>query len=301
MCAHVFRQNWHADAQPALNRGMASELAVQVRHSGIWQLCSAVLSSAGQVLVIDPGYFPRELSELAAVAASAGQVQGVVFTHGHWDHVIGWRQFPSAPVLASAGLVEAVLTSSDRAQQDLREAASFDRRWYVERGAPHAWPPPAALRPLAEGQSLSLGTETLQALHLPGHSPDGLGLWAASAGLLIVGDYLSPCEIPFVADLPAYRATLRRLLALLPAVERVLPGHGPVLTMTQARDIALADLTYLDALAECSQDPDPSAAAQRALALPLPRAAAVPEMQEHHRDNIKAAGLQLATAAARAI
>lgn len=270
---------------------MATQLSFQVRHSGIWQLCSAVLSSAGQVLVLDPGYFPRELAELASLAQSAGQVQGVVFSHGHWDHVIGWRHFPDAPVLASPGLVDAVRSDSERARTDLREAASFDRRWYIDRGAPLAWPPPTALQPLSEGQLIELGDATLDALHLPGHSPDGLGLWAADSGLLIVGDYLSPCEIPFVTDLAAYRVTLRRLLKLLPQAEHVLPGHGPVLTAAQARDIAHADLAYLDALAECAMYSDPATATARALAIPLPRAADLPEMQDHHRENLQGAGL----------
>lgn len=272
---------------------MASELSLQVRHSGIWQLTSAVLSSAGQVLVLDPGYFPRELAELQAVAASAGEVQAVVFSHGHWDHVVGWRAFPACRVLGSESLVDAITCHSDRARRDLAEAADFDRRWYVDRGAPLAWPPPSVLQALHEGQILSLGDATLQALRLPGHSPDGLGLLAPQSGLLFVGDYLSPCEIPFVADLAAYRATLQRLLSLLPQVERVVPGHGPVLSATQARDIALADLRYLDALADCLERlaDGATAAYQRALSVPLPRAASIPEMEEHHRDNLKHAGL----------
>lgn len=273
------------------SEAMATRLTFQVRHSGIWQLCSAVLSSDGQVLVIDPGYFPRELAELASLAHSAGQVQGVIFSHGHWDHVIGWRHFPGAPVLASPGLVEAVRGDSERARRDLREAMSFDRRWYVDRGAPLAWPPSALLQPLGEGQLISLGEAALDVLHLPGHSPDGLGLWAADSGLLIVGDYLSPCEIPFVTDLAAYHVTLRRLLPLLSQAEHVLPGHGPVLTAAQAREIALADLAYLDALAECVMLADPTTATARALAIPLPRAADLPEMGDHHRENLQAAGL----------
>jgi glyoxylase-like metal-dependent hydrolase (beta-lactamase superfamily II) len=270
---------------------MSSSLAFEVRHSGIWQLSSAVLCSEGQVLLIDPGYFPRELAELSALAEARGQVSGVVFTHGHWDHVMGWRHVPSAPVYVSQPLCQAIASGSESAQKDLRDAASFDRRWYVDRGGPPAWPPPDRLRSLAEGAILPLGSTLLSALQLPGHSADGLALLAREQGLLFLGDYLSPCEIPFVSDLGAYRATLGRLLALCDQLDRIVPGHGPILRPEQARAIARADLAYLDALAELAASPNPSLTA--ALAIPLPRASENPDMHEHHRDNCRAAGIPL--------
>lgn len=258
---------------------------VDVRTSGIWQLTSVVLSSDGCVLVVDPGYFPRELEELQALARSRGEVEAVAFTHGHWDHVLGWREFAPAPVYASPLLVEAVREGSAEAVRNLTNAADFDGRWYVPRAAAPAWPPD--LRALGDGARLRVGATEAEALLLPGHSADGLALYVAAAGLLVVGDYLSPCEIPFVDDLDAYRATLRRLLARLDAVDEVLPGHGPRLGRDAARDVARADLDYLDALADCRQRGDAAAA----LELPLPRAAEVPGMREHHRDNCLVASL----------
>lgn len=262
---------------------------VLVRHSGIWQLTSVVLPSKDGCVVIDPGYFPRELDELAQLAAQHGGAQAVVFTHGHWDHVIGHAHFPQVPVWSSPSLVQAVTQGLPVAHKNLAEAQEFDGRWYVPRPHGYAWPQPPQLRALAEGQVLTAGELQLQALLLPGHSSDGLALLEPQRGLLLVGDYLSPCEIPFVEDAAAYVTTLQRLLGLCDQVAQVLPGHGPPLSASQARAIAQADLQYLQQLLACQQ----RGAVTEALALTLPRAAQVPGMAQHHLDNCRAVGLTL--------
>ena len=72
---------------------------------------------------------------------------------------------------------------------------------------------------------------------------------AEDAGVLLCGDYLSPCEIPFVEDAPRYRATLLRLLELLAQTGcDVIPGHGPRLDAAGATALARADLGYVDRL-----------------------------------------------------
>lgn len=258
---------------------------VDVRTSGIWQLNSVVLSSEGEALVVDPGYFPRELEELRALARERGVVRALVFTHGHWDHVNGWRSFPTVPVHASPHLVQAARGQTEEAARNLANIGNFDGRWYVPRPGPPAWPP--EWRTLDEGARLRVGAAEVEALLLPGHSADGLALRLAESGLLIAGDYLSPCEIPFVEDLDAYRRTLRRLLGWLDGVDEVIPGHGPRLSREEARDVAAADLEYLDRLADCRLRAD----AAGGLALPLPRAADAPGMRDFHRDNCRAAGL----------
>jgi glyoxylase-like metal-dependent hydrolase (beta-lactamase superfamily II) len=275
-------------------------MKVQTRHSGIWQLSSTILAVEDGCIVVDPGYFPRELDELARLAAAHGGARAVVFTHGHWDHVIGWSAFPEAEVWVSPALAEAMTSRSARACKDLDAARDFDGRWYVERPAELDWPPPARVRALHEGHPQRLGAAALQPLLLPGHSPDGLALLVPEAQLLLVGDYLSPCEIPFVDDAAAYCATLARLLAILGdgnsdgdlalgTVRQVIPGHGPLLSAAAARQIAAADLRYLRALLACAQAGDTAGA----LALPLPRAATVPGMADHHRENCQAVGLSL--------
>ena len=256
-----------------------------VLTSGIWQTTSTVVSAGRGCVVVDPAYFPRELVALAACADERGGAAAVVFTHGHWDHVMGHARFPGVAVHVSADLADAIERGDPRAARYLDDAREFDSRWYVPRPDGHRWP--AKVHGLADGTALTAGGVALRALALPGHSPDGLGLLVEHDGLLLVGDHLSPCEIPFVDDHAAYRATLQRLLALLADVATVIPGHGRVLTAAEATAIARADLDYLDRLAAAAAAGDRAAA----LAVPLPRAADVVGMLDHHRDNVARLGL----------
>lgn len=260
-----------------------SSARVDVLTSGIWQTTTTILSARGSCVVIDPAYFPRELAAITERVAELGTAHAVVFTHGHWDHVMGHTALPDAPVWVSQTLATAIGTGDPRAARYLEDAREFDSRWYVPRPHGHRWP--ASLRGLADGELTEVAGITLRALDLPGHSPEGLGLVVDD--LLLVGDYLSPCEIPFVDDLGAYAATLRRLLGELGSAREVIPGHGPRLTSAEAIAIATADLAYLDRLRACADARD----GKGALAIELPRAADVVGMHTHHVENCQKLGL----------
>lgn len=259
---------------------------ITVFTSAIWQMTSTVVGCGESRLVVDPGYFPREIEAIAASLPRRAVVEALLFTHGHFDHVVGHGAFPEAPVYAAPPLVAAVAAGAPAAARALAEAARFDAQYYVDRPWPYAWP--RDLRPLEDGGAFNIGDLDLEVFHLPGHAADCLALRAGDR--LIVGDYLSPLEIPFVDDLAAYRRSLRRLEALIDAsVAAVVPGHGPVLSAEAARRILREDRRYLDALQAARDSGDPAAGA----AVPLPRARGVEEMARHHRDNLEKIGLRL--------
>jgi metal-dependent hydrolase (beta-lactamase superfamily II) len=110
---------------------------VDVFTSGIWQTTSTIVSRGDTCVVIDPAYFPRELEAIAARVGELGRAAAVVFTHGHWDHVIGHAALPGAEVWASEALREAVESKHPRAVREVvpghgqrmpaREAAAIAR------------------------------------------------------------------------------------------------------------------------------------------------------------------------------
>lgn len=263
-------------------------MQLDVLTSGIWQTNSTVITQRGACLVIDPAYFPRELAAIGECVAARGRAEAVGFTHGHWDHVMGHDVCPDAPVWMHQGLVAEIAAGTARAAKYLADAREFDSKWYVPRPRGHRWP--EAVRAIDDGERLELGGAPIHAMHLPGHSPDGLGLLVEELGVLLVGDHLSPCEIPFVDDAQRYCATLEQLIARLgDAVREVIPGHGPRLSVAEALAIARADLAYLERLMELAARGEAAAA----LAMELPRAADVVGMRDAHRENCGKVGLTL--------
>ena len=249
------------------------------RQSGIWQTNSTILAADGLCLVVDPAYFPRELDAIVDDVRALGHATAVAFTHGHWDHVMGHARF-DAPVWLGRRLDEAIAKRDSRVARYLDDARDFDSRWYVRRDR-YAWP--EHRRGLTDGERLDLAGSPLRVLELQGHSFDGIALVVEELGLLLPGDHLSPCEIPFVEDAPAYRETLLRLIELLGELREVIPGHGARMPASDARTIAQQDLEYIERLLDVAARRDFVAAAT----IPLPRAAEVVGMRDHHRDNCR--------------
>jgi ribonuclease/clavin/mitogillin len=90
---------------------------------------------------------------------------------------------------------------------------------------------PVPMEALAEGSVIESDGATLRALHTPGHASDHLCYYLEEERALFTGDLIlggSTTVIPpDDGDLGDYLASLRRLLTL--DVQRIYPGHGPVL------------------------------------------------------------------------
>jgi glyoxylase-like metal-dependent hydrolase (beta-lactamase superfamily II) len=205
-------------------------------------------SAAAETFVIDSPVLPDELDALPALLEQARfpSPNGLLGTHGDWDHLLGRLAFPAAALGVAESTAERLSGSPGEAQRQLRR---FDEELLIDRPRPLAL---GSVQALPVPGRCEVGDRELELYPTGGHTPDGMAVVAPWAGVLIAGDYLSSIELPSLSrgDIGAYTATLERLRPLVPAVEHVVPGHGPVLSSREALVVLEEDLLYLRGLAE---------------------------------------------------
>jgi len=82
---------------------------------------------------------------------------------------------------------------------------------------------------LHDGDTINLGGRVLKVLATPGHTPDSIALLDAGNGLLFTGDTFYPGPIYLYrpeTDLDAYVASVKKLAALVPTLQLLLPAHN---------------------------------------------------------------------------
>jgi glyoxylase-like metal-dependent hydrolase (beta-lactamase superfamily II) len=156
-------------------------------------------------MLVDAGVgHEQHLSELnGQLLANHAILERVVVTHFHADHASG------APAIAAA-----------------HAAAVFEKFSWPDEDARYA----VSWRPLAHGDVISAGAESIVAMHTPGHSPDHLSFWHEPSRTVFSGDLVHRGASVMIhtsrgGSLADYMASLERLLALRPRA--LLPAHGP--------------------------------------------------------------------------
>ncbi|HEY1833562.1 MAG TPA: MBL fold metallo-hydrolase [Solirubrobacteraceae bacterium] len=215
---------------------------------------SARSGGGGETFVIDSPVLPDELDALPALVAQARfpEVSGLLATHADWDHLLARIAFPSLALGCAESSARRLAAEPGAAQRVLRE---FDEELYIERRTPLAL---GSLQGLPVPGHLEIGARQLDLHPTGGHTPDGMAIHIGWAGVLAVGDYLSPIEIPMLNEggsVAEYEATLATLEPLLlddeddsRCIQHVVPGHGPEIDVRRARVVLEEDRTYLAAL-----------------------------------------------------
>lgn len=168
-----------------------------------------LLNFAGHAALVDAGTGrgqSRLLEHLKKLGIDLNQIEFLLLTHCHYDHTGGafeLRKKLGCPVV----LHELDADFLERGDHQVTAAS-----WY---GAKiQACPVDCRLQ--GEQHSLTLGTRTITALHIPGHSPGSLAFVAESAEkkVLFGQDVHGPLDMRLRSNRADYRASLERLLAL---------------------------------------------------------------------------------------
>jgi glyoxylase-like metal-dependent hydrolase (beta-lactamase superfamily II) len=216
-----------------------------VRKVDVSSSNSYILSTADQLVVIDPGGNGEQTEALVSVLRAKFEERGrpvvIYLTHCHCDHSVEavrsslWREFPGLKVVVhEAGA--AALSAGDRTLTQAGilgvefPAALPDASLLTSPGqglpCDNAAPPLLTVVPLGAGDSLEVyGT--------PGHSPDGLCFRVGE--VLFAGDLLAAAA-PLVAGAVGWShsdlvASLKTVVRLLEGgrIRVCAPGHGNLL------------------------------------------------------------------------
>ncbi|MCZ2839689.1 MBL fold metallo-hydrolase [Modestobacter sp. VKM Ac-2985] len=184
------------------------KLAVSEMANNVYLLTS---TATGESLLVDAAAEPAALLELIGDA----DVRTVVTTHGHWDH------HRALPEVVRATGAETVAHPADAA--DL---------------------PVPVTRPVQHGDTVAVGDQTLEVVHLRGHTPGSIALvWRGPGGAgthVFTGDSLFPGGVGNTRSDAARFTNLvddveSRLFGELPDDTWVYPGHGSDTTIGAER------------------------------------------------------------------
>jgi len=182
---------------------------------GSMAVCCYIVAceKTGKAAVIDPGGDEKKI--LAEIKDKGYQVEYIIATHGHPDHVCGNR------VLQEATGAKIVMHRLDSLFFNKPEVRSYFSMLGLE-------PSPPVDREVEEGESIEIGTVSLKVIHTPGHTPGGMCLYNAPD--LITGDTLfvgglGRTDFPGGSHEELLHSITTKLL-VLPVETVVWPGHG---------------------------------------------------------------------------
>ena len=191
------------------------------------EVISYLVVGRDKALLFDTGMGISNIQ--AVVAGLTKNPVSVLNSHTHNDHVgDNWRfsdvygmdtEFTRANARGSKEDAQAELTPDEICGA---LPAGFDAKAYSTK-------PFHITHWLHDGDKIDLGGRTLQVIGTPGHTPDSIALLDEKNGLLFTGDtfYAGPIYLYRPkTDLDAYLASMKKLAAMAPHLQLILPSHN---------------------------------------------------------------------------
>ncbi len=174
-------------------------------------------------VLIDPGGEAERI--LRTVAEGGWEVERVLLTHAHFDHLLGL-----ADVL---DVLEVPFLLPEGEQEVLRRAPETVLAWLGTEIAP----PPSPDRLVRGGEQLEVGGRPFLLADTPGHSPGSVSL--IGEGAAFVGDAVFAGSIGRTdlegGDHSTLMDSISREILSLPDETVLYPGHGPTSTVGSER------------------------------------------------------------------
>jgi glyoxylase-like metal-dependent hydrolase (beta-lactamase superfamily II) len=178
----------------------------------------------GSCWVVDPGLPPSAAQLLRHIKKNGLQLDGVLLTHGHLDHIAGvpelLKEFSEAAVYIAQEEKEALVDPAENLSDGFGVPVIVGE---VE------------TRDLAADAKIELDGTQWQVLDTSGHSPGGRSLYCPAAGAVFVGDALFAGSVGRTdfhhSDGDRLIRNIRERLYTLPEETEVYSGHGPLTTI----------------------------------------------------------------------
>ncbi len=188
---------------------------IQQLTVGSMGVCCYIVSCkrTGHGVVIDPGGDEERI--LAIIRQDNLQIEYIINTHGHPDHVCGNRTIKEA---TGAAIVLHQLDADFFARDEVKD-------YFAVLGMEES-PPPEVL--VQDSDLVSFGECELQVLHTPGHTPGSICLYGQphcfTGDTLFVGG-VGRTDFPG-GSMEDLIHSIRTKLLTLPGSTTVWPGHG---------------------------------------------------------------------------
>ena len=182
-----------------------------------------LIEHEGHALVVDPCVTVSAI--LNAAQAVSAQLDGILLTHGHFDHIL------TLDTLRDATGIPAYIHQADQILLPDGEKNAFALFFGQDRAFR------SAEKSVTDGERIPLGQAYVEVIHTPGHTAGSVCYRAGDE--LLTGDTLFADSFGrydlYSGDLNTLKGSLRRLAALDPTLT-IFPGHGHSVPLGTACD-----------------------------------------------------------------
>lgn len=182
-----------------------------------------IITSEG-IIIIDTPFRPSDAKKWADYISSKGNVQYIINTENHIDHVLGNTFFPGT-VISHIGTKTDFDTSRIPMDQIIKLISECDPEGI---GLMEKYEPKEPKITFTDKMELYLGNLKVELIHLPGHTFNEIGVFVPSENVIFTGDNVVNKVRPFFHECCPLEwiQSLEFIKNLEPTV--IIPGHGEI-------------------------------------------------------------------------